>query len=298
MAYCLRAAHPRMSLDRPAFRVRHGRTIARLYDASEAKRWRVTADAFESTLHGSVTHRFPDGTPAADVERYLDTLHVNELALACACRAGDEPAWEHFIREYRPSLYAAARAIANDEGRDLADGLYAELFGLAERDGERRSLLAYYHGRSRLTTWLRSILVQRHIDRRRSVARLESLDDARIEGLPAGLTTGPDPARIAYVSMAQGALDEAIAALEPKEKLRLRLDYGQQLTLAQIGRLTGEHEATVSRKLDRARRDLKNSVETSLRREHGLSEAAVRECLEAAADAPELHLSRLLAGHE
>ena len=142
VAYCLRAAHPRMSLDRPAFRVRHGRTIARLYDASEAKRWRVTADAFESTLHGSVTHRFPDGTPAADVERYLDTLHVNELALACACRAGDEPAWEHFIREYRPSLYAAARAIANDEGRDLADGLYAELFGLAERDGERRSLLA------------------------------------------------------------------------------------------------------------------------------------------------------------
>ena len=45
--------------------------------------------------------------------------------------------------------------------------------------------------------------------------------------------------------MAQGALDEAIAALESKDKLRLRLYYGQQLTLAQIGRLTGEHEATV-----------------------------------------------------
>ncbi len=98
--------------------------------------------------------------------------------------------------------------------------------------------------------------------------------------------------------MAQGALDEAIAALESKEKLRLRLYYGQQLTLAQIGRLTGEHEATVSRKLDRARRDLRSSVETLLRSEHGLSEAAVRECLEAAAGAPELHLSRLLAGHE
>ena len=288
-----------MSLDRPAFHARHRRTIARLYEASEAKRWRVTTDVFEAALHGSVAHRFPDATSAADIDRYLETLHVNELALACACRAGDEPAWEHFIREYRPSLYAAARAVASDEGRDLADGLYAELFGLTERDGERRSLLAYYHGRSRLTTWLRSILVQRHIDRRRSVARLETLDEERIDGLPAsGGATGADPARSAYVSMAQGALDEAIAALESREKLRLRLYYGQQLTLAQIGRLTGEHEATVSRKLDRARRDLKNSVETLLRREHGLSEAAVRECLEAAAGAPELHLSRLLAGHE
>ena len=44
--------------------------------------------------------------------------------------------------------------------------------------------------------------------------------------------------------MAQAVLDEAIAGLESKDKLRLRLYYGQQLTLAQIGRLTGEHEAT------------------------------------------------------
>ena len=98
--------------------------------------------------------------------------------------------------------------------------------------------------------------------------------------------------------MAQAVLDEAIAGLEPKDRLRLRLYYGQQLTLAQIGRLTGEHEATVSRKLDRVRRDLQDSVETLLRREHGLSEAAVRECLETAAEAPELHLTRLLARNE
>ena len=169
-----------------------------------------------------MAHRFSDAPAAADVERYLESLHVKELALACACRAGDDQAWEHFIREYRPSLYAAARAVAGDAGRDLADGLYAELFGLAERDGERRSLFAYYHGRSRLTTWLRSVLVQRHIDRRRSVARLEPLDEERTDGMPAA-AAAPDPARVAYVSMAQAVLDEAIAGLEPKDRLRLRL---------------------------------------------------------------------------
>lgn len=288
-----------MSLDRTAFRARHARTIARLYAASEAARWRVAADVFEAALHGSVSHRFPEAASAQDVERYLESLHVGELALACACRAGDDPAWEHFIREYRPGLYAAARAVAGDDGRDLADGLYAELFGLSERDGERRSLLTYYHGRSRLTTWLRSVMVQRHIDRRRAAARLEPLDEAGIDGLPASsVSAALDPARVAYVSMAQGVLDDAIGGLEPKDKLRLRLYYGQQLTLSQIGRVTGEHEATVSRKLDRVRRDLRAAVETLLRREHGLSEAAVRECLEAAADAPELHLTRLLARNE
>jgi RNA polymerase sigma-70 factor (ECF subfamily) len=287
-----------MSLDPTAFRARHARTIARLYTSSEAVRWRVTADAFEAALHGSVTHRFPEAHTAQEVERYLESLHVGELALACACRAGDDPAWEHFVREYRPGLYAAARAVAGDDGRDLADGLYAELFGLVERDGERKSLLTYYHGRSRLTTWLRSVIVQRHIDRRRVAARLEPLDEAKIDGLTAAASSAPDPARVAYVSMAQGALDEAIGRLEPKDKLRLRLYYGQQLRLAQIGRITGEHEATVSRKLDRVRRDLRTTVETLLRREHGLSEAAVRECLEAAADAPELHLTRLFAQNE
>ena len=286
-----------MSLDRKAFRARHARTIARLFDASDAGRWRVSPDTLETSLHASVAHRFSDAPAAPDVERYLESLHVKELALACACRAGDDQAWEHFIREYRPGLYAAARAVAGDAGRDLADGLYAELFGLAERDGERRSLFAYYHGRSRLTTWLRSVLVQRHIDRRRSEARLEPLDEERTDGMPAA-AAAPDPARIAYVSMAQAVLDEAIAGLETKDRLRLRLYYGQQLTLAQIGRLTGEHEATVSRKLDRVRRDLHHSVETLLRREHGLSEAAVRECLETAAEAPELHLTRLLAPNE
>src|SRR5262249_48250624 len=137
VSYCLRAAHPRMSLDRTAFRARHARTISRLYAASEAARWRVAADAFATPLHRSVSTRFGEAPSAHDVERYLESLQVSELALACACRAGDDSAWEHFIREYRPGLYAAARVGAGDDGRDLADGLYAELFGLTERNGER-----------------------------------------------------------------------------------------------------------------------------------------------------------------
>lgn len=112
------------------------------------------------------------------------------------------------------------------------------------------------------------------------------------------MVTPVDPRRDEYVAAAQQALDSAIDTLDPRDRLRLRLYYGQDLTLARIGRLLGEHEATVSRHLSRARRTLKQRVERTLAREHGLSAAAIRACFDYAAEAPELRLDRLLSRAE
>ena len=113
----------------------------------------------------------PDGAPHGEIARYLSILHVQDLALACACRAGSGDAWDHFVLEFRPALYAAARSVAGHAHRDLADSLYAELYGVSATGAERTSLLAWYHGRSRLVTWLRSVVVQRHIDAHRASSR-------------------------------------------------------------------------------------------------------------------------------
>jgi hypothetical protein len=67
------------------------------------------------------------------------------------------------------------------------------------------------------------------------------------------------------------------------------------LTLAQIGNVLGEHEATVSRNLARTRRTVKEQVEAALRDREGMSEEQVRECLDAAVqDAGPLDLADLL----
>src|SRR5712692_3491447 len=102
-----------------------------------------------------------------ETSNYIGSLHAEDLALACLCRARDERAWEKLVTEYRGALYSAARRITRDEGssRELADELYTDLFGLAERDGRRRSLLDYFHGRSSLKTWLQAVLGQRWVDR-------------------------------------------------------------------------------------------------------------------------------------
>ena len=189
------------------------RTLARLHQTSGAAGWAVSLEALGEALCASVAHRFDTVPLTADLDAYLASLHASDLALACACRAGHDGAWEHFIRELRPALYASARTIAGDDGRDLADSLYAELFGLPGPDGERRSLLAYYHGRSRLITWLRSVMVQRLIDRRRAHARFEALDDDE----PLQATTAAsaaDPERQRLSELAQNALDAAIDTLD------------------------------------------------------------------------------------
>ncbi|MEI9970329.1 MAG: hypothetical protein WDM87_17570 [Terracidiphilus sp.] len=71
---------------------------------------------------------------------YFRSLRLDDLVLARACAAGNERAWEHLIARHRQPLIRAAIAITGNEtlGRDLADQLYAELFGLNTREGERR----------------------------------------------------------------------------------------------------------------------------------------------------------------
>ena len=270
------------------------RIISRLYASSGGARWKLPRDVFAAALRRSAGHRFPIPADAATVEAYLSSLHLSDLALASACIDGSDEAWEHFIRELRPPLYLAARTIAGDDGRELADSLYGELFGLSEKDGRRRSLLAHYHGRSRLATWLRSVLVQRRIDRLRATRRLDPLPEGERAAELTAPGAVPDPERERLVRQVQAAIDAAIDALEPKDRLRLRLYYGQDMTLAAIGRVLGEHEATVSRKLERARKALRHQVERGMA-EQGLAPAAIARAFELAADAPDLQLDRLLA---
>ena len=268
--------------------------------------WQLTAEQFQITLERSATHRF--GAPTAGelpevkaTNAYFESLRLADLALACACSAGNSAAWDHFVAQYRPELYRAARAIAGESGaRELADSLYAELFGLREKGGQRKSLFDYFHGRSKLGTWLRAILAQRHVDDFRRTKKTDSLDDTddgeqQIE--LAAANTETDPEREKYLVMMQATLAAILDALAPGDRLRLAYYYVEGLTLAQIGKLLGEHEATVSRKLERTRREVRQQVETALLKEKKLSEAQLRLCFEYAREQWPFDLTlRLQAG--
>ncbi len=286
-----------------------------LYAKSRGGRWEVPRERFVAALERSAKKALPLGavTPQK-LQDYLGALHLEDLALATACAEGGEAAWEHFFTKYRAYLRAAAAAIlrckaGSADACDLADSLFSELYGLAGGTGAERSLFRYFHGRSSLKTWLRAVLAQRHIDSIRAGRRFEELsEDETGDGRPKTLL-GPrmqpgDPHRERYVVSFTRALQAALERLEPQEKERLRLYYAEEKTLAEIGRLLGEHESSVSRHLDHVRRDLRRAVEDILRHgigaangfavQPGLSDAEIALCFEySAADNP-IDLEKLL----
>ncbi len=261
--------------------------VRRLYQKADAARWRLAPADFATALAASATKALGDGRPGTgDIERYLASLHLADLALACACAAGDEHAWEHFVREHRPALYRAADAIDPSGGaRELADSLYADLFGVASASGERKSLFRYFHGRSSLVTWLRAVLAQRAVDRARVRKREDPLPEDDSPVALAASSSPPDPDRARHLSVMQRALGDAVAALEVQDRLRLRCYYAQGMTLAETGRLLGEHEATTSRQLARIRRVIRADVERRLG-QAGLSAAQIERCVEGATEDP------------
>jgi RNA polymerase sigma-70 factor len=289
--------------------------IELLYEQSQAARWGLSRDRFRGMLERSAKKLLAAGAVTAQkLEAYLAALHLEDLALACACAEGYEAAWEHFFSGYRSYLRAAAAAIlrsnaGSPEACDLADSLFSDLYGLAETKGPERSLFRYFHGRSSLKTWLRAVLAQRHIDALRRNRRFEELGDEDAPGGRPKMAPGPssqptDPHRQRYLALFNRALEAALERLEPPEREKLRLYYNEEKTLAEIGRLLGEHESSISRHLDRVRCDLRTQVEEILRRgflaangsaaQPGLSDAEITLCFEySAADTP-IDLEKML----
>ena len=292
-------------MNRETFLKSHGRLIQRLLRKAQTGvpvlRGQIPEKPFSEALCRSAEHHFRDAEPRErEIATYLESLHIEDLALACTCAEGVEGAegresldlaWEHFITEFRPVLYAAARAITGDElvGRELADSIYAELYGVAksagsgESRGRPRSLFSYFYGRSKLSTWLRAILVQRHVDAVRAARRTQPLPDEEIASASTDAMENwrtPDPDRRRYLALLHASLAAALSGLEARERLRLSCYYVQDMTLAQVGRLLGEHEATVSRKLGRTRRQLRKQVERSLGADERLSADEIRLCYE------------------
>jgi RNA polymerase sigma-70 factor (ECF subfamily) len=253
----------------------------RLHREAKGARWRVSIGRFTQVLESSAERAFAGRSPdARALERYLVSLHLEDLALACACADGDEDAWEHFVLEQRPLLYRGADALDRTGGaRDLADALYADLFGLSDRGGERQSLFRYFHGRSSLTTWLRAVLAQRYVDRLRAGRRLDALPDEESSSALPAPARPIEPDRDRYLGLIRQALERAMASLGARERLRLACYYAQELTLAQTARMLGEHEATASRQLARTRAAIRESVERHLR-EEGLADVEIKRCFE------------------
>src|SRR5205085_10729393 len=89
------------------------------------------------------------------------------------------------MTRYREKLHLCALRVTREDSaaRDLADSLYADLYGTNSREGQRVSKLSSYTGRGSLEGWLRTVLAQEYVNRYRRTKRLVSLEEESEEGL-------------------------------------------------------------------------------------------------------------------
>jgi RNA polymerase sigma-70 factor (ECF subfamily) len=273
----------------------NGALLEELWQKSDAGSCGLERTEFSRILHevgAAQNFGLDEGEVASREEQmvYFNRMKLGDLVLARACAAGKESAWKRFVTTYREPLIRAGTAITRSEtlGLELADQLYAELFGLTMRDGERRCPLGSYRGRGSLMGWLRTTLAQRHVDHYRRSHREEPLEEF---DTPA---QEPEPEHpVIELTVLEKAVEGALRVCKAEDRLLLAAYYLDRRTLQQIAQVFHVHEATVSRKLKRACEQIHKQVVKNLHCA-GMSRRAAEEALGADPRDLDLNLKRLL----
>jgi RNA polymerase sigma-70 factor (ECF subfamily) len=253
--------------------------FAKLYRQAGAERFGLARQDFAHILKEVAAKYLPAGARQSEVLELLTNLRVEELVLARCCALGNEAAWEIFLSRYREKLYNAAYAIASEDSaaRDLADSLYADLYGTRTSDDRRVSKLDSFNGRGSLEGWLRAVLAQEYVNRYRQQQRLVSLEE-RTEAGVQFRAEEPDPAQT-FDSRLEEATDQALASLAAEDKFILASYYLDGRTLAQIARVLGVHESTVSRRLEKIIASTRKAILAGLKR-RGMNSKEAGQALE------------------
>ncbi|HEY6769724.1 MAG TPA: sigma-70 family RNA polymerase sigma factor [Candidatus Sulfotelmatobacter sp.] len=250
-----------------------------LYAKSGCGKFGLSIESFALILR-EVGDRFASrDTSKEEVRTFFLALRVEDLVLARACAAGNNTAWEVFLTRFREKLYQSALRIARQDtgARELADTLYADLYGTSLRDGQRVSKLNSYSGRGSLEGWLRTVLAQEYVNRYRRTKRLVSLEEESEEGVQFRASEAePEPTADDRLGL---ATDEALARLSREDRTVLCAYFLDGRTLAEIARMLGVHESTISRKIDRVTKGLRKQILAALVR-RGMARRQAEEALE------------------
>jgi len=266
-----------------------GRLIARAADGRS-----LGAETLAPRIMAAVQKyllRDDPATPAAEVTKFIDEMQADDLCLIISCERGDESAWHDLVERFTATVRSAARSASSNEdaAEDLAQSIWAELYGLRVReDGRRASKLAYYSGRGSLAGWLRAVVAQLAVDTFRKQSKLVQTDeDADLDRLARDAqlseaqsftaTSVPTPEQSLSNRFAQTDLQEAlrrsVEQLAVEDRLLVKLYYFDNLRLREAGAVLGVHEATASRRLTRIQTDLRKRVSEILVDERGWTPA-------------------------
>lgn len=188
------------------------------------------------------------GSPGANsAVAPVSSRFAADAELARRIASGDERAFEEFYHAHVRRVYAICMRLSADPERALA--LVQDIFVLA---WER---MDSFRGESRLSSWLHRIAVNQFIEGQRRRTRWQRLlvrGDERVDRSPG---RHDDPGL-------RLDLERCIAALPAGARTMLVLRDIEGHSYRDISRITGVTEGTVKAQLHRARRLLKEMLES------------------------------------
>lgn len=202
-------------------------------------------EAHEAATAAFVAERLEGADPVAA----LGAAPLVDLALAAACARGEAAAHQAF----EAYLTAVEQARVGGATRDLIDEVKQQLRVQLLVGGEGKAPgIAAYRGRGPLKAWLRIIATRELVRLVRGDRRAATKE---IEDLPLATTGDPalDQLKATYRSEFAEALRDAISDLTFEDRLLLRQQIADQLSVDEIGVAHGVHRGTASRWLSRAR---------------------------------------------
>lgn len=221
-------------------------------------------------------------------------LALSDLYLACACVERMPGALEAFEAHCIPAVAGAlsrlgARGLIDEVGQMLRTQLFV--------GPEGTGLIATYSGRGSLRSWLRVIAVREALRlMRRDRTRVPIGDDVLFEALTP--LEGEDPEAIYlkqhYRDQMRQAFLKAVARLERRERIALRMNVLDGLSIDEIGAAVRVSRATAARLLTRARTTLIEGTRSALASELGLTASEVDSVIRLVGSSLDLSLETAL----
>jgi RNA polymerase sigma-70 factor (ECF subfamily) len=234
-----------------------------------------------------------DADTAADVAQALAELGITDVALALACARGDRAALVRFESVTFPSARPALGRIGlSDAEMDEVFQILREKLFVAEPGGTPR--VVHATGRGDLAGLVRTMAVRTALNLRREDRRVVS-DDSLVELIAPD--DDPELALLKHDARAElkRAFQDAVAALEARERNVLRLHVLHGLTIDEIGRTYQVHRATAARWLERLRDTLDRDTRRRLRERLGLDRGELESLMRIAQSRVTMSFRRLLA---
>jgi RNA polymerase sigma-70 factor len=264
-------AHMKVRLEPPPDAARLEHLLTRVWEDARAKWPTVTLDPALFMRH--LAERLLAKAPAGPLESLLESPHLADLYLACACLHGVPSAiaaCEHHYLTKLPKLLGQPRHSA----AALDDICQLTRVKILVPTSEEPPKIAEYTGHGSLVGWVRAIASRISIRQQEAVKpSTDQPPDDILDMLPEpGAAPDMDVIRQRHQADLRHAMHEAFALLSAEDRHLLRLYYVDKLSMYKLAPLLRVSQPTVSRRLAEAREQVYKETRRLVQERLGLSQ--------------------------